>query len=289
MHKLYRREDIDAYDLEFDAFDTINSITVYHAADAPKLLAQILKQCWQFQDLWNFSNPESDIARINAAGLEPLFVHPLTAGLLSAGIEIAESTPSFNIAAGSLTYLWKKAATIPSEAEINAALSHTKISRLNVFETIVWKDDPGLKVDVGGIAKGFIADHVCQMIREADVPQAKVDLGGSLAFVGLHPEGRPWKVHLGETGETYIDVEECFIACSGNNQRARMVEGTSVGHVIDPRTGHPAQPSCSLSAVVSRSGVLSDALSTVCLMSSESEQRKLVGPFESQIIDIYRL
>ena len=290
-YKLYRKEDIDAYDLVFEAFDTLNSITLYGVSDAGvsdvrALLARVFERCVRFQQLWNFTDPQSDIARINAAQTRAIDVDAATVRLLTESIRLSNLVPSFNVVLGSVTYLWKSAMRMPSVQEVQEALTHTRIEALHYENGRVWKDDPLLKVDIGGIAKGFIADEICSFLRECGVQHAKLDLGGSLAFVGAHPEGRPWRVRMGVPGGQVMEVQDCAVSSSGNNQRMRTIEGREFGHIMDPRTGMPAQSAYRLVSVAARSALLSDVLSTACMIVDREEICRLRVRFASDVIDI---
>ena len=78
--------------------------------------------------------------------------------------------------------------------ELAAAMSHIGVSKITIDGDAVVKTDPCARVDVGGAAKGYVADRIAAVLRDAGVESADIDLGGNLFLMGNHPEGRPWRM-----------------------------------------------------------------------------------------------
>ena len=264
-------ESYDGLALTFFCFDTWCSIAVYGRAAARELLIELREQCLRFHELWSFSLPGSDVARLNerAARVE---VAPETAALLRAMLAFHQVEPLFDFTIGSVSYLWKHARALPSQPEIAAALQHVGAEGVRVEGATVVKDDPLTCIDVGASAKGFIADALAGFLRAEGVSCADIDLGGNLYLLGQHPAGRPWRVDVGlpegypkapprfEVTDTAVVTSSCF-------ERSMVIDGTSYHHIIDPQTGWPIGSSIASATVVHPSALQADLLATTALLA----------------------
>ena len=256
--------------IAFDCFDTANFITVYGHNASEELLHEAKDLCLTLHELLNFTDPASDIAKINAAGCERVDVNKHTSSLLAAAKHVSSAEAQFDITIGPVTRLWKHTHTLPSEHAVQEALKHIGIDKLEIGEGWVKKDDAALRVDVGGIAKGYAADLLAQMMRNVCVESADVDLGGNLYLLGEHPEGRAWRIES-DLPEGFACrsprflVADASVSTSSNFLRAEVIEGREYGHIIDVTCGYPVQTDIAMASVISTSSLKADALSTVLL------------------------
>jgi len=264
--------------IRFRCFDTPNIVTVY-TGDWPDsvvedLLIGLYRECLTFHFLWSFSLPESDVSRLNQP-CGRIQVDERTARLLVAMQLFNMQEPSFDFTIGPVSYLWKHAEAVPSEDEITEALSHVGADKVELEGCTVVKRDPLVRIDVGGAAKGFVADELARMVREAGVKSADIDLGGNLYLVGRHPEDRPWRVAVripdGVKAEPVVlEVENCSVVTSGSYERFVEIGGKRYQHVIDARTGWPVESDLVSATVVSPSSLQADLLATTALMAGSS-------------------
>lgn len=130
-------------------------------------------------------------------------------------------------------------------------------------------------LDLGGVAKGYAGQRVCAVLRETGVKSAVVDLGGDVALLGKKPDGSLWRVAIKDpAGGDYLGVLETqgdrYIATSGVYERFFEENGVRYHHILDPRTGRPAESGLVSATVICESGVWADALATaVCVMGTE--------------------
>lgn len=129
------------------------------------------------------------------------------------------------------------------------------------------------KLDLGGIAKGYIAEKLAELIHSAGVNSAMLDLGGNVLVVGSRPDGMPWRVGIQDPfDETKLvramAVRDCAVVTSGTYRRGE--------HIIDPRTGGPADAGLVSATVISHSATLADALATACIVLGSAESSKLI-------------
>ena len=261
--------------IAFDCFDTANFITLYGADDADALLYEMRDICMRFDDLWNFSKPNSDIARINAAEFEAP-VDASTAALLQAAKEFNAIEPAFDLTVGAVSHLWKHAAQVPSAERIARALKDVGMDLLTLGGGVVAKASEGVCVDVGAIAKGYIADELARFVRGCGVSSADIDLGGNLYLVGQHPASRPWRLEEELPAEftfaapRYL-IEDASVSTSSNFLRAVTIDGKEYGHIISPLTGMPAKTDIATVSVIAQSSLTADMLSTVFLSGGSAQ------------------
>ena len=267
-------EEREAHTIWFRCFDTPNSITVY-ALDWPDeriedLLIGLYRECLAYHFLWSFSLPGSDVRRLNEP-VASVGVDERTARLLVAMQRFHEAEPAFDYTIGAASYLWKHAERVPSAGEIAEALSHVGADKVSVEGCTVKKGDPCVQIDVGGAAKGFVADELAYALREAGVESADVDLGGNLYMLGRHPSGRAWRVSVRipegvEHEPVVLEVIDRSVVTSGSYERFAEIDGVRYQHIIDARTGYPVCGDVVSATVVSESSLRADLLATCALI-----------------------
>ena len=221
----------------------------------------------------------SEISRVNrSAGDGWLLLSPETAQALGAARAIAEASGgAFDPTVLPLVRLWGFAGgtpRVPDARELAAARARVGWRGLEL--------DPqaprarlahsGMAVGLGGIGKGFIGDRVAAKLRALGVPAALVKASGDLAFYGGTPE-RPWPLAIEDPehpGESLAELERLAGGVSTSAQTQRFFEagGRRYGHVIDPRSGRPADHARSVT-VVADTATLSDGWSTALFVMGE--------------------
>ena len=275
----------DACAIRFRCFDTPNSVTVFGPvgkdADVEGVLLEVRRMCLEFHRLWSFSFPASDIARINEP-CEHVQVDMRTALLISSMKLFRETEPAFDFTVGPVSFVWKRAERVPSDEELEEALSHVGAGKVSVVGDVVEKADPLVQVDIGGAAKGFVADSVAAYLRSAGVASADIDLGGNLFMVGEHPAGRPWRVSVrvpeGVSAKApIVEVRNQSVVTSGSYERFVEIGGKRYQHIVDARTGWPSDSDIISATVVSASSLQADMLATTTLLAGSSEFNALTA------------
>ena len=261
----------------FKCFDTPNSVTVFGLSEpdvVEPLLLRVRDACLGFHRLWSFSSDESDIARINGR-VDRIEVDQSTADLLREMIAFNRQEPLFDFTIGPVSLAWKRAQRVPTDEELADALAHVGVSKVTVEGTAIMKADPHLRVDVGGAAKGFVADYLVAMLRDAGVESADIDLGGNLFLMGDHPEGRPWRLSVRIPKDVpaepvMVSVSDKSAVTSGSYERFVEIDGKRYQHIIDPRTGWPSESDIISATVIADSSLQADMLATTaCLAGTE--------------------
>ena len=261
--------------VQFRCFDTPNSVTVFgdigDETYIEDLLIGVRRSCLDYHRLWSFSLADSDIARVNAP-VERISVDSRTAALLASMKAFYKTEPTFDFTVGPVSYVWKHAEQVPSDADLREALSHVGAEKVSISGNVVVKSDPLVKVDIGGAAKGFVADAIAVDLRAAGVKSADIDLGGNLYMLGRHPDDRPWRVSVrmpeGVSAKAPIlEVHDRSIVTSGSYERFVEIGGVRYQHIIDPMTGWPSESDIVSATVSAESSLQADMLATTALLA----------------------
>ena len=137
---------------------------------------------------------------------------------------------------------------------------------MSLKENVVILPD-GMQLELGAVGKGYTADIISELLKGQGVTSALLDLGGNIQAVGTKPDGSDWRIGLknpeGEGSLGVLSISDCAVVTSGNYERYFTGEdGKIYGHIIDPKTGRPAESGLLSVTVIAPEGKLCDALST---------------------------
>ena len=204
--------------------------------------------------------------------------------LLHANQLSAETEGVFDVTVGHYTKLWRRARrrkVLPEAAELQFVSKQTGYRFLDVDPAMarVRLKNSGLRIDLGGIAKGYAVDEALKTLRENGIKQALVDGSGDIA-VGDPPPGRAsWRIEIAalrdsaDADPVSIEIANCAVATSGDAFQAVQIAGTSYSHIIDPRTGWPLTTTSSVT-VVAPNGMAADSLaSAVSVLGTDAGVR----------------
>ena len=163
---------------------------------------------------------------------------------------------------------------VPSQEEIDALLPLVGGEHVHMDDAVML--DAGCAVDLGGIAKGYASQQVADILRAHGITSAVVSLGGNVYVCGSKPDGTPWNVGIQDpAGSGYaamVSLTDRFAVTSGGYQRYFEAEdGTVYRHILDPRTGRPADSDLLSVTIISDDGTAADAYSTALYVMGEQE------------------
>ena len=271
----------------FPMMGTVGRITLYsdQVDLSEKAMDQAQKMIGAIEKVCNIFHPESELSRLNrtAYGREfscsPLLWEMLCAAdhhyKLSGGVYDPTVQP--------LMSLWgfrRKRKTLPDTEEIKAAMKKVGWSkvRLNPEKQTVRFLEPGVGIDLGGIAKGFALDKVKIILIENGIRRAVLDFGGNIGC--LTPDRQdPFRIGIRNPenpGELLESVKVCnqCVATSGNYERYVVIDGKQYTHIMDPRSGVPVAGMLSVT-VVTPGGTDSDAVSTAVFVAGPAFAEKV--------------
>lgn len=253
---------------------TVVSLRIYDEGKK-ELLDKAFDYMEEFADITAVNVEGSEIDQINdMAGIEPVEVSEEVFNLVEEGIKHASKTGGmFDISIGPLTSLWSIGyddARKPEQHEIEAVLpliDFTKIE-INEEEQTVYLKEQGMQLDLGGIAKGCVADLVADLLKEQGVSTAIIDLGGNIVVIGNNPSGNDWSIGiqnpLSTRGESVgkISAANQSIVTSGIYERVLEVADDEYHHLLSPEDGFPFMNELAGVSIVSKESIDGDALST---------------------------
>ena len=269
--------------------DTVVTVTIYDGDD--DVLTGAMQLCKKYENLLSKTLQGSDVYKINHANGQPVTVDDDTAELLRIALEIAQkSDGTFDPTVLPLVELWdvNNATTAPNDADIQAALTSVGYQSILLDGNVVTAKN-GAKLDLGGIAKGFIADKVPAYLKENGIKSAIINLGGNTVLVG-QKNGGDFSVGVqkpfGKQNELCATVmlRDKTAVTSGTYQRYFEQNGRLYHHIIDPKTGYPTDNGLDAVTVVTDSSAVADGLSTACLILGLEKGKALAKIYGAELI-----
>ena len=173
----------------------------------------------------------------------------------------------FDVTVAPLLETWgfyRREKTLPAQSMVEKAMQLVDYRRLRITNDSITVDS-GMKVDLGGIAQGFAVDRAALILRQRHVKSAIIDIGGEVLAIGRSPQGRPWRVGIrnprGQGIIETIDLENAAVSTSGDYEKFFIIDGKRYPHIINPKTGVPAQTFASVT-VIAHNATFADAMST---------------------------
>ena len=269
---------------QFFAMDTTMTVTLYGKGGADALTA-VQQEVFRLDGLLSRTKPNSDISRLNAGAgndvevdtstgtllAEAAFIGDMTGGALDVTIAPVMDAWGF----GAATSFQESEFRVPTQAELDALLPLVDSGKLHVnghaLGRLARLDEPGMAVDLGAVAKGYAADQVRDLLLEAGVTSALLDLGGNVTVMGTKADGSPWRVGIKDpaapaSSYCILSLSDKTASTSGGYERYFEENGVTYHHIIDPHTGYPADSGLLAVTAVSADGTLADALSTACFV-----------------------
>ena len=265
--------------------DTVITLTAY--VDDATVLDDALAECGRYERLLSRTVEGSDVWRINHAGGQPVEVSDETLEILDVARQVSErSGGMFDVTIAPVSTMWdftSGAAVVPDADAIAEAATLVDYTKVKTDDGLVTLPE-GMMIDLGGIAKGYIADAVKGYLAERGVESAVLSFGGNIVTIGLKPDGSPWKVGIQDidkpTGE-YMLVSLNYggsTVTSGIYERGFESGGVYYHHILDPNTGWPVQNELASVTIFSDSSMWGDALATAAFsLGTEAGTRLIEG------------
>lgn len=270
--------------------NTVISITIY---DNPseELFDGCMELAEHYDNMLSRTTPGSDIWNINHSNGSPVAVNEETCSLLSTALSYAElSNGLVDPTVGTLSILWnfgeENQGIVPSDSEIADALSHVNYQNVVISGNQVSLKDDKTCLDLGFIAKGYIADKMKEYLVSKGVKNAIINLGGNVAAIGSRPDGTPYKVGIqkpfAETGTPalILEIQDKSVVSSGNYERYFEKDGILYHHILSTENGYPADTGLSGVTIISEKSVDADALSTLCFLLGYEKGMELINSID---------
>ncbi|MGI6068956.1 MAG: FAD:protein FMN transferase [Blautia sp.] len=257
--------------------NTVVEITIYDSTDE-SLLEDALGLCDHYEDLFSRTKETSELFKLNHRTLpkskDGWTVSPETAELILQGLKYSQlSHGAFDITIEPVSSLWdftSEDKVVPAQAQIEQALPHVGWQKVQVQGSTVTFADDDTRLDLGAIAKGYIADRIKAFLMEKGVQSATINLGGNVLCIGDKLDGSPFKIGIqkpfADRNETIavVDVSGRSVVSSGIYERFFEKDGTLYHHLLNPQNGYPYDNGLVAVSIISSQSVDGDGLSTAC-------------------------
>lgn len=258
--------------------NTIVTVTIYDSDDE-SLLTECMELCDKYEKIFSRTAADSELYKLNHRELVPEKDNTYTvseemADLLSIGLSYSKNSDgAFNIAIAPLTELWdftSETPHVPDDTDIQNAISKCVLQGAAVEGRSVTLDSDNTAFDLGGIAKGYIADQLKTFLLSKGVQSATINLGGNVVCIGGKPDGTPFKIGVqkpfADRNETaaVMEITDKSVVSSGIYERFFEEDGKLYHHILNPSTGYPYENDLIAVTIISDKSVDGDALSTTC-------------------------
>lgn len=260
------------------------------------------------EDIMSDYRPTSEISRLCAkSGGPPVKVTPELFFILRKSRELSRrSGGAFDVTVGPLVKLWRKArktGVLPPQDEINAARKLVGWHRMTLDSeaSTVQLKEPGMQLDLGGIAKGYACDEALRILKQAGIKSALVEMGGDMVVSGPPPGTKGWEIEVLNAGSTFnvqrsgfkvqgstskvqgsgantARLVNCAISSSGDTEQYVEIGGVRYSHIVDPRTGIGLTDRIAVT-IIAPNGVTSDGLSTAVSVLGAKRGRTLASTY----------
>lgn len=279
----------------------MNTVVEYklYGSNAKKAQSAVEAALRDIENRMSLYVESSEISRLNAAaGVEAVRLSPDTFELLSRCVEYSElSDGLFDITVAPLTAEWDVTAehpSIPTDSEISRlrGLIDYRDIRLNSEEGTAMLARVGQSVDVGGIAKGYAAEAARQTALDCGVKSGYISIGGNLMVIGEKSGGEPFKFGVRDPRGSENDflavvtLPDSTMATSGDYERYFEQDGVRYHHIIDPRTGKPAETDLMSVSVISPNGAYADFMSTYLFINGKDFAVKNIDRLDCELVVI---
>lgn len=271
--------------------DTVVRITLYNTDGDSESCIKNIQECFtmidDYEHLFSVTIEGSDIWNINHSGGRGVVVSDDTASLLQTALYYSDlSGGRVDLTVLPLGRLWNFGSGtnphVPDDTAIQEALSHIDYHAVKLDGNVVTLTDPYASIDLGFIAKGYIADRLKEYLISQGVKNACISLGGNLVTIGDKPDQTPYRIGIqkpfADEGETItaIEVTDKSVVSSGIYERYFYEGNTLYHHLLNTKTGYPEDNDIAGVTIIASASVDADALSTTCYFLGLDEGMKLI-------------
>lgn len=289
---LYHRNNSSEKTVSVQGFklNTIVQITLYDSDDR-ELAEEAMELCDKYEKMFSRTMSSSELYQLNHGTLPSengwYILSDETAELIGIGLKYSRiSDGAFDISVEPVSSLWdftSGAKTIPDDQALSDALPLIDYRKVTLDGNRLRFEMSGMGLDLGAVAKGYIADRIKDFLLDHQISSATINLGGNVLCIGSHPDGKPFKVGIqkpfADRNETLctLELSDKSVVSSGTYERYFMKDGILYHHILNPSTGKPYQNGLTAVTIISDKSVDGDALSTVCFALGLEKGMELIN------------
>ncbi|WP_254054655.1 FAD:protein FMN transferase [Roseovarius sp. EL26] len=283
---------------------TYNITAIGDGLDEDRIAGAVVGMLSQVNATMSNWDPTSEVSRFSASrSTAPIELSAELASLMEVANTVHEqSTGRFDVTLDPLISLWgfgprKPTDPVPSEEEITQAWLRVGQEHLLVSDSesqTLTKLDPNVSLNLGAIAKGYGIDAVAGALRDHEIENYMVEIGGDLVTAGLNPNGAPWRIgvekpQLGaQSVQVVVPLSGQALATSGDYRNFFEHDGQRYSHIIDPTTGRPITHVTTSVTVIADNAMLADAWATAMLVLGAEAGLKLAETHKLAVFFISR-
>lgn len=275
--------------------DTVMTIKIYDKKDE-EILDKAFRRLKEIEDKMSATIETSEVNKINnKAGIEPVEVSPDLYFVLQESKYHGEiSNGAYEPTIGPLVRLWniqtgddQERDWIPEAEDIEETKKLVDYENLELLgDNRVFLKEKNMRLDLGGIVKGYATDEVRRILQENGVEVAIIDLGGNIYVHGIKAQGVPWKIGIQNPLDSrggylgIVEIEDKSLVTSGDYERFFEYDGVRYHHIIDRETGYPSNSEITGVTIISDRSIDGDALSTTLFILGVDKSMDLVNSME---------
>lgn len=257
--------------------NTVVKVTIYNSQDE-KILQDALALCDKYEKIFSRTRTDSEIYLLNEGKLPQedgyYILSEECAELIGKGLYYSElSGGAFDITIEPLSSLWDFTSgekQIPDPQTLVEAQKHVGYEKVELKGNKIRFQEDGMGLELGAIAKGYIADKIKEFLISEGVESAVIDLGGNVLCIGTRPDGEAFRVGIqkpfADRNETVATagIRDRSVVSSGIYERYFEKDGKLYHHILNPKSGYPYENGLTAVTILSDESVDGDGLSTVC-------------------------
>lgn len=261
-------------------FDTYVKFILY--GDDKQHLKDCLDICKKDETLYSAHDENSLLSGLNSGASGD---YTELSPILNEALKYCDMTGgAVDPAIGAVSLLWDFSdpyqSIMPDDSSIQKALEHTDPSVIIINGENISIEDPDTRIDLGFIAKGYVSKEIRDHLVGMGVKSGIINLGGNIVVIGTRPDGRAYNVGIhdpfGEGPLLTFNITDSAIVTSGTYERYFIYNDQIYHHILDPKTGYPADNGTVSVTIVSSDPVKADALSTACLVMGIEKGLKFI-------------
>lgn len=266
-------------------FDTVITLTIYDSSKE-SLLDDCFSLADQYEKLFSTTIDSSDVSRINQAKGDFVTVSDETINLIQKGLTYCKlSNGGFDLTIGKVSSLWnfsENDGLLPDSDQLAVAVSTVDYENIVIENNKVRLENPDTAIDLGGIAKGYIADRMKEYLNQNGVTEGTINLGGNVLCIGPKSDGSPYRIGIQKpfddqgAAAAVVEVTDKTVVSSGIYERYITVDDKLYHHILNPSTGYPYENNLLGVTIICQDSVDGDGLSTTCFALGLEEGMKLI-------------
>lgn len=292
--KTFSPDDAEPVTAQGFKLNTIVTVTLYDSDDED-LAQEALDLCDKYEKLFSRTLSSSELYQLNERSLPSsdgwYTLSQETADLIETGLSYSSlSQGAFDLTIEPVSSLWNftsEEKVVPDKSAVEAALPLVDYTKVTLNGNHIRFDSPDMGLDLGAVAKGYIADRIKDFLVEKGIKSGIINLGGNVLCIGGRTDGTPFKIGIqkpfADRSETLctVDISDKSVVSSGIYERCFELDGQFYHHILDPSTGYPYDNGLVSVTIISDKSVDGDGLSTTCFALGLEKGLELINSLEN--------